>query len=205
MWGAFEAVWARYVQSELEAAFFRLSTLGWKIFDKPFSAPTPTVELDPETTLVAIIDPQRGFSAPSGTFGRVFGAEELEPLREALKELALFLNSLPEEVGVVLVVSEYPKGLHTAGTTVEPLSNLCVAGDRDCDLADGLAIKDSWVVAIKHWTDARRSLEFRSARIVKIFEIVDHGISASLEPNRSRGLHQDLTHAKRMLNTFVFF
>jgi len=70
---------------------------------------TPTVELDPETTLVVIIDPQRGFSAPSGTFGRVFGAEELGPLREALKELALFLNSLPKEVSVVLVLSEYPR------------------------------------------------------------------------------------------------
>ena len=70
-------------------------------------AKTPTVELDPETTLVAIIDPQLGFSSPSGTFGRVFGAEELGPLREALKELVLFLNSLPQEVSVVLVLSEY--------------------------------------------------------------------------------------------------
>jgi hypothetical protein len=104
-------------------------------------AKTPTVELDPETTLVAIIDPQLGFSSPSGTFGRVFGAEELGPLREALKELVLFLNSLPQEVSVVLVLSEYPRCLHMAGTTAEPLSNLCVAGDRDCDLADGLAVK----------------------------------------------------------------
>jgi nicotinamidase-related amidase len=171
MRGAFQAVWARYLRSELGAAFLRLSNLGWKIFDKSFSAPTPTVELDPETTLVAIIDPQRGFSAPSGTFGRVFGAEELGPLREALKELALFLNSLPKEVGVVLVLSEYPKGLHTAGTTVEPLSNLCVAGDRDCDLADGLAIKDSWVVAIKHRTDAWTSPEFRAA----IWRLIERG------------------------------
>lgn len=121
------------------------------------------VELDPKTTLVAIIDPQRGFSSQSGTFGRAFGAEELGPLREALKELALFLNSLPEEVGVVLVLSEYPRGLHTAGTTAEPLSNLCVAGDRDCDLADGLAVKDSWVVATKHRTDAWTSPKFRGA------------------------------------------
>jgi len=123
---------------------------------------TPT-ELDPETTLVVIIDPQRGFSAPSGTFGRVFGAEELGPLREALKELALFLNSLPKEVSVVLVLSEYPRGLHTAGTTVEPLSNLCVAGNPDCELADGLAVQDSWVVATKHRTDAWTSPEFRGA------------------------------------------
>jgi len=124
---------------------------------------TPTVELDPETTLMVIIDPQRGFLTPSGTFGRVFGAEELWPLREALKELALFLNSLPKEVSVVLVLSEYPRGLHTAGTTVEPLSNLCVAGDPDCDLADGLAVQNSWVVATKHRTDAWTSPEFRRA------------------------------------------
>src|SRR5215475_13050401 len=66
---------------------------------------TPTVELAPETTLVVIIDPQRGFSSPSGTFGRVFGAEELGPLREALKELALFLNTVPTEnlIGICIV------------------------------------------------------------------------------------------------------
>ena len=135
--------------------------------DDPYESVVPvkaaTIELDPEATLVVIIDPQHGFSSPFGTFGRVFGAEELGPVRDALKELALFLNSIPKEVRVVLVLSEYPRGLHTAGTTADPLSDLCVAGDRDCDLADGLMIQDSWLVVIKHQTDAWTSPEFRGA------------------------------------------
>jgi nicotinamidase-related amidase len=141
------------------------------LYESAGLADAPTVELDPEETVVAIIDPQQGFLSPSGTFGRVFGAVELGPLRDALKELALFLNSVPMEVRVVLILSEYPRGLHTPGTTAEPLFNLCVAGSHDCDLAERLAIQDSWAVVTKHETDAWTSPAFRGA----VWRLIEQG------------------------------
>lgn len=128
------------------------------------TADCPAAELDPARTLVTVIDPQIGFSSLSGTLGRAFGTDELSTIRPALDQLARFLASIPSEVHVVLVTSEYARGQHTAGDLSDPLSGLCVSGlGRDCELADGIVPNKSWTIALKLRSDAWSSHGFRAA------------------------------------------
>lgn len=120
-----------------------------------------TIELDPASTLVVVVDPQAGFSSPAGTFGKVFGLDELAPLRSAIARLNDFAAGLPVEVQVVVVLSEYNRGARAAGGASDPLSDLCTAGGPDCEIAEELVVQERWQVVTKHSTDAWASPEFR--------------------------------------------
>jgi nicotinamidase-related amidase len=117
---------------------------------------------DPKRTLVLVIDPQKGFCSTSGTLGRIYGAAELLPAVETCTRIAEFLKSVPNSASVVIVVSEYPAGLHTGGDLASDLSNLCIAGSEDAELADELILKEDWMLVTKRNIDAMESQELRS-------------------------------------------
>ena len=85
------------------------------------------VIFDPQLTVLIVIDPQVGFTDPSGSFSHAFGYGELAQMEAALRELAEFNNHLPDQVRTLVVTSEYPPGYHTNGDLNDALAFLCVA------------------------------------------------------------------------------
>jgi nicotinamidase-related amidase len=118
------------------------------------------VVFDPQSTGLIVVDPQVGFTDLSGSFGRAFGAGELSPIQAAVRELAEFIAHLPEQVGGIVVTSEYQPGYHTKGDLNHPLASLCVAAGPDCELSSGFTVRPGWTRVIKHEIDAASSHEF---------------------------------------------
>jgi nicotinamidase-related amidase len=134
--------------------------------DVPTDPATPdvVVDLDPARTAVVVIDPQVGFCSPSGTLARVFGADDLVPVRAALNRLASFLRDTPRTAAVLLVTSLYPLGLHTEGDLSDPLASLCVPDvGADCEVVEEIVPRESWLRVTKCQINVWETLAFRSA------------------------------------------
>lgn len=114
----------------------------------------------PQSTVLIVVDPQVGFTDPSGSLGRLFGLDDLAPMQAAVRELGEFTSDMPESVRVLVVTSEYRPGYHTKGDLNRPLALLCVAGGSDCDLSMGFTVRPGWTRVVKHEIDAASTPEF---------------------------------------------
>lgn len=108
---------------------------------------------------VVVIDPQRAFVDPRGTFAQVYGMAETAPLRAGIRRLVAYLMSLPTGVPMIVVRSVYPP-LSRCSDAASPLAFLCASGTGiDCDLA--IPASYCQVTVTKHDLDAWEEQSFR--------------------------------------------
>ncbi|MBT4385002.1 isochorismatase family protein [Candidatus Peregrinibacteria bacterium] len=100
------------------------------------------LSLDPESTIVAVLDLQKGFGADGGGFSKLpKGADDLGPIKAAALEGTKFaLAARDAGAKVQLIKAEYAAGKFTGGKADKALSNLCdpEADNGDCDYMDEL-------------------------------------------------------------------
>ena len=110
--------------------------------------------LDPNKSVLIVMDPQKGFTNAEGTIAKAFGFEELKEVQQTLAKLNVFLKGLDKNQQVLFIRSEYKQGQFTNNDTKSPLNNLCVKDSLDCDWAEGLHIPEQTHFLTKHHTDA---------------------------------------------------
>jgi hypothetical protein len=80
---------------------------------------------------LVVVDPVRAFTDPNGVIGRIHGAVEFRPIREAVERLASFAAT--HEGPKVWVTSLYRPGQFTGGNLDQPLARLCTdPSSSDC-------------------------------------------------------------------------
>lgn len=135
--------------------------------------PSRKSKIDPKRCGVIVVDAQKGFTDPEGSFASAYGTDELSGIGLALARLQAFLQVLPDGIPTLFVRSKYQPGQFTLGDRNHPMAHLCVLGvNCDCDWATGIAPRNDSLIVTKHITSATGSGSYREC----IQHLIDKGV-----------------------------